>query len=121
MTDKEFREGDSPVSEEVPTAQDEHSDEVSEPQEAVPMSAVLLIKFPDRVEISIDLPWLKTERKPSVAEIRDMASSARDEAQAIITGRKAAQIFAGSIAKAQEETSRIQVPRGSIIRGLPPK
>lgn len=107
----DYREGHETVPEEtVGKASDEHKDEIKE----IPLTAVLVLKFKDRMDVVRDIPGLSIDHAPSMQEIRDMCQSVAADAQGSMVTMK----FTESLAKAAE--AREQHKRGGKNRIVVP-
>jgi len=81
----EYREGSDPaVSESVGVSSDEHEDTIKD----IPLTAFVVLKFNDRIDLIREIPGMEIDHAPSMQEIRDMCRAAADDAQgSIITMR----------------------------------
>ena len=88
---KEYREGHDPdpkgPSEEVGAAEDSHKDVVSEKPRIV--TAFLIVKTIDGIELVTDLPDLNMDHSVSLPELRDLTYSVSMDTQAILVARRA--------------------------------
>jgi len=112
-----YREGHEPSPDEtVGTPEDEFEDSIMEAEAKVkPLTAILVAKFEDRVEVVSEIPGMDMGHVASLSEIRDMANIVSNDAMLTLTANRAAQVFTQSLIQAtasKQQQDRLVTPIG---------
>jgi len=123
MTDEKimvdtYREGD----EEPTQAQEPKLTDVSEEEqqeEEIPLSAVLLLKYKDRVEIAPKGLGIEVDHEASAREIRDIVHSVYCDFDTMIKGKEAAKAMATTLVQASRVIQPPKMAMTNLMKGMP--